>query len=372
MNTHFASPQRTSPEELSKEIEAVSSNPVVSGLLHSVNGLLAILDGNRQIIATNDSFMEMLGVKDHKDLLGLRPGEALACVYAHEEPAGCGTTKYCSTCGAALAIVASLGEDIPAERLCALSVSRGGRMVDLAFLVRSQPIQVGEKKFLLLFLQDVTIQEKRASLERTFYHDVNNMLSMLVQASELLIDENPTDLANAVYQSTIRLIKEVAIQRSLSEDTITAYQPMWNEFTVEQVLGELRFFFENHPSSKDKRVEFMDDIPDITLRTDISLILRVLCNMIINALEATNVSDTVKVWFEAEEHFLNFRVWNARPIPENVQNRVFQRNFSTKTQAGRGVGTYSMKMFGESILGGKVSFTSSEKDGTTFCFSHPV
>jgi sensor histidine kinase regulating citrate/malate metabolism len=56
-------------------------------------------------------------------------------------------------------------------------------------------------------------------------------------------------------------------------------------------------------------------------------------------------------------------------LPE-IANRIFQRNFSTKAQAGRGVGTYSMKLFGEKILGGKVSFTSSREDGTVFKFTH--
>jgi sensor histidine kinase regulating citrate/malate metabolism len=55
-------------------------------------------------------------------------------------------------------------------------------------------------------------------------------------------------------------------------------------------------------------------------------------------------------------------------VPE-ISNRLFQRNFSTKSEAGRGIGTYSMKLFGEKVLGGKVSFTSSEEDGTLFKFS---
>ena len=37
-----------------------------------------------------------------------------------------------------------------------------------------------------------------------------------------------------------------------------------------------------------------------------------------------------------------------------------------------GCGTYSMKFFGENILGGKVSFTSSETKSTLFRFSLPV
>ncbi len=55
-----------------------------------------------------------------------------------------------------------------------------------------------------------------------------------------------------------------------------------------------------------------------------------------------------------------------------MARRIFQRNFSTKAEAGRGIGTFSMKLLGEEVLGGKVSFTSTENDGTVFVLSHPL
>lgn len=63
--------------ELAIEIEIVSSNPVVTGLLHSISGLLAVLDEHRQIVSLNDSFLQMLGIEDPSKALGLRIGDAL-------------------------------------------------------------------------------------------------------------------------------------------------------------------------------------------------------------------------------------------------------------------------------------------------------
>lgn len=94
--------------------------------------------------------------------------------------------------------------------------------------------------------------------------------------------------------------------------------------------------------------------------------------MIINALEATAENGEVKIWLENKDDFLSFCVWNAQEIPHDIANRIFQRNFSTKEQAGRGIGTYSMKLLGEKILGGQVSFTTSKKEGTIFRFTYPV
>lgn len=95
--------------------------------------------------------------------------------------------------------------------------------------------------------------------------------------------------------------------------------------------------------------------------------------MVTNALEATSNDGTVKVWAEKQDaSHLSFCVWNHKPIPQDIAPRIFQRNFSTKQGAGRGIGTYSMKLFGEQILGGQVSFITSPEEGTVFRFSLPL
>jgi sensor histidine kinase regulating citrate/malate metabolism len=58
-------------------------------------------------------------------------------------------------------------------------------------------------------------------------------------------------------------------------------------------------------------------------------------------------------------------------IPEKVALRIFQRSFSTKAKKGRGIGTYSMKLFGERYLGGKVGFETNEEKGTMFFIELP-
>jgi signal transduction histidine kinase len=369
MGTYFAPAERVNESEIIVEIEFVNQNPVVTGLLQSISGLLAVLDEHRQVVALNDSFLQMLGIDDPAKALGLRPGEALRCIHAHDEPSGCGTTKFCSTCGAAIAIVSSLAQNKPVEKICALTALRGDKKVDIALLVKAHPIEINKKRFLLLFLQDISQQQQRAALERTFFHDVNNMLNVLLGASELLVREEPSELAKAIHRTSLRLIKEVAIQRCLSQNESCDYQPSWVAVTTGQIFKELHSFFANHTSAREKNIHISQYDLDISIKTDISLLLRVLCNMIINALEATAHNGVVKVWLEHDGDALSFYVWNAQEIPREVAMRIFQRNFSTKKQAGRGIGTYSMKLLGEKILGGQVSFTTSPKEGTIFKFT---
>ena len=52
--------------------------------------------------------------------------------------------------------------------------------------------------------------------------------------------------------------------------------------------------------------------------------------------------------------------------------RIFQRSFSAKADPGHGLGTYSMRLFAEQYLGGKVTFTTSKDEGTTFSLVLPI
>lgn len=169
MQTHFASPQRTSPTRLRAELSLVTNHPMLDGLMRAVDGLVAVVDDNRQIVTTNTIFLSMLGVKNPHEVLGLRPGEALNCIHAHEMSAGCGTSEFCSTCGAAIALVTSVMTNEVVEKGCVLEVEKSGVRDDLYLKVRASPITVGGQRFTLLFMVDLSVQQQWACLERVFF-----------------------------------------------------------------------------------------------------------------------------------------------------------------------------------------------------------
>ena len=124
-NTHFTGPERAAREELERDIALASSNVVIDGILKTVGGLLAVLNAQRQVIAVNDLFLKEFGIESSDKAFGLRLGKVIGCIHADEEPDGCGTTKYCSSCGAAIAIVTSLAVNEPVERICAAEIRQG-------------------------------------------------------------------------------------------------------------------------------------------------------------------------------------------------------------------------------------------------------
>jgi len=102
------------------------------------------------------------------------------------------------------------------------------------------------------------------------------------------------------------------------------------------------------------------------------LVSRILINMLLNALESTDDGGSVKFITVVDKSQIRWEVWNSASIPEDIQLRIFQKFFSTKPDNGHGLGTYSMKFFGEECLGGKVNFTSLPGEGTTFRLSLDV
>jgi signal transduction histidine kinase len=137
------------------------------------------------------------------------------------------------------------------------------------------------------------------------------------------------------------------------------------------VVEEMRHVFFFHPVSEMRRFTVKAPSDALWIRTDPSLLSRILVNMLKNAFEATDPGEEVRFSVESKNGMVSFNVWNRTSMPETVALRVFQRHFSTKHGSGRGFGTYSMKFFGEDILGGNVDFTTSKDEGTLFRFTIP-
>ncbi len=374
-DTHFAPAERADENELRQAIERATANPVIDGLLRTVGGALAVLNEQRQILAANDGFLKMLGSPGIGEVLGLRIGEAIRCTHAEDFEGGCGTSKFCSTCEAAIAIVASLGADKTEERDCIVTVAGDVRPRDLYLRVRSCPIRLESERFILLFIRDLTSHQRRVELERVFFHDIGNLVMGLYGITDRLEDESPDRagaLAAEIREAAERLGKEVAIQRKLVNEEIEVYPVEARDLSPAEVLGRLRKAFAHHPAAEDRSIVFPQAVPDRHVRTDPSLLLRILTNMLANALEATPEGGEVRIRVEEEAGGLSFRVWNAGVIPKPVAQRIFQRHFTTKPESGRGLGTFAMRLLAEEYLGSTVDFSSSEHEGTVFRLWLPV
>jgi len=138
-----------------------------------------------------------------------------------------------------------------------------------------------------------------------------------------------------------------------------------------ELLQSVLDLYRNHEVAEGKRIRINSNTENVTIHSDRALLSRVLGNMVKNALEAVNQQETVKIGCLNMGGGVLFWVHNPTFMPRDVQLQVFQRSFSTKG-AGRGIGTYSIKLLGERYLKGRVDFTTSEEKGTTFEIRLPL
>ncbi|HSN13803.1 MAG TPA: sensor histidine kinase [Anaeromyxobacteraceae bacterium] len=373
--TWFLEPERTAPGLLAEQVALAASSPIVDAILKTWSGAVAVLNSRREVVALNAGYLQLLGVEEPEAVLGLRPGEALRCVHANDLlPGGCGTGPACRTCGAAISILTALEKGGPVERDCAFTVNRDGALIDSEFRVRAQALDLPPERFILLSLVDVSVERRRAALERAFFHDLANLLHAVVGACEEMDGAGPAEITIAAADArelAALVAQELRLQRALMAPRPTGYEPAISKVPLDGVLDGLDGLFHHHPVARGKRLEVSGNGDGAVIETDPYLLRRVVTNMLVNAFEATPVGGEVRLIVEAGLKQVGFRVWNDGVIPAGIAPRIFQRYFSTKGDEGRGQGTFVMKFFGEQVLGGKVGFTSTREVGTTFTLLLP-
>lgn len=367
--TYFAPATRAAEAELLELVEHCSNHPMLSTVLQAFHGVLAVLDRHRQILAVNAAALRLVGVEDAGEALGLRPGEAVNCAHRDDHPGGCGTSRTCASCGAAIAIVACQELDSPQEAECTMTVERAGRTLDLQLRVRTSPLHIGDHDLVLLFLEDITAQRRREGLERAFYHDLNNTMLGLQGALDLLEaahDGTRDRLEQLVRSSSRRLTLEIQLQQVLSSTQPATARVFPRECAVAALIDEVAHTTGHHRAARGRTVQVAPVSAELRVITDPVMAHRVLTNMVLNALEAIPADGIVRVSAQSEGRGVSVAVHNDGVIPATIQPRIFQRYFSTKEGPGRGTGTFAMKLLGEDYLRGKVDFTSTLAEGTTF------
>lgn len=370
--TEFASSERSDEEHVDRQACLVSQVPLLCKHFDAIPLLVLILNEHRQIVYANRATVAAFGLPNREALYGLRPGEALNCIHADESVAGCGTTSFCRECGAVRAILAGL-DDTRAVEECRIMPRGDANPFD--FRVTTSPYVIDNERLVVFTIADISHEKRREVLERAFFHDVNNTLAVVRTCLDLMPPHaipRENGLFEHIAVGITMLINEIGTQQGLlyAEDGDLSLNI--TEVHSLAFLREVTSMYQHHECAQNKRIQIDDRAIDAAFRSDKTQLSRIVGNMVKNALEASSSGERVSVGCEwAEEGQIRIWVQNAQYMPPAVQAQIFNRSFSTKG-IGRGIGTYSMKLLGERYLDGKVSFTSSPEDGTTFSIALPV
>lgn len=371
-HTDFAPARRSTREALERQRSKTEESGLFTGIVAAMPDLLLVLNGDRQIVYANKPALDFLGVGELEGLLGLRPGEAVKCVNSGC-PGGCGTSEKCSTCGAVLAILASQRGEQSSQECRILAAGRNG--VDaLDLKVTAAPMTVEGEFFTAFYVSDISGEKRRKALERIFFHDVLNTAGALEGLSGILTEEeDPAAMRShvgAINRISQRLVEEIVAQRELLQAENGELRPAPAPVQARAFLARVIETYRLHDLAKNKSIRLLPG-PEFTFAADATILSRVIGNMLKNALEASEPGETVSVGGAAEGGRAVFSVNNPAVMPKEIKLQVFNRSFSTKG-AGRGLGTYSIKLLGERYLKGETGFTSEPGEGTTFTIKLPL
>lgn len=366
-----ASPGRATPTEVAGQAELCLGDLVARAVLEAVDTYAVIMNEQRQIVAANPILIEALVREGIADQQGGRVGEAIECIHRAEGPDGCGTARACGRCGMMDAVTAAQRTGKAATSEWLISIRREDRWEAREFNVRALPLSVAGQGLMLVTFQDISSTKRRDALERVFIHDLMQSLEGLKGWVDMLqgAGAEPAVVAERVLDMAGHLKAEVESQHRLllaeSGEVVVDLRLV----SPEQILDRLEESLA--PEARARVLRLPSPAPMEPVRTDLAILCRVVGNMVQNALEALPPGGQAKLWYQVCSGRPTFFVQNPGCLAPEVVDRVFQRSFSTKAARGRGLGTYAMKVLGETVLGGKVGFTTNWEEGTRFHIELP-
>ncbi|MCE1251940.1 MAG: hybrid sensor histidine kinase/response regulator [Anaerolineae bacterium] len=371
IDSYFAPAGRVTEDMLQEQVKALFDSPIIHVVMEAVSGFAVVLNEQRQVLAANQELIDALYVDStNNSLIGLRPGEMLGCVHVPEGPDGCGTSVYCQNCGAVIAILACQQNREPSEGECRMTTLKNGEYVAADYKIKATPVKVGQNELSVIVLQDISPYKRREILEKVFLHDFLNMVGGIKGWSEQLESSDPERAARQIISLSTLLKEEVQFHALLARAEKHELEAVIKKVPVYEIFNHIKGIFSLQVADEKKILELDETNIAGSIETDRILLLRVLINMVKNALEATPTGGIVQMGFERQGDRPVFWVHNAGQIPADVLPHIFERSYSTKGN-GRGIGTYSIKLFGEQYLKGKTSFESSKETGTTFMIELP-
>ena len=340
-------------------------------LVDSIPDALMILNDKFEAIFSNSKLLQFVGLAGPENIIGKRPGAILHCRNALDPNfEGCGTTENCKYCGLFKAAGCGLEGKVAQDECRILTLDNNA--MDLK--VWATPILFAGHNYTIITLADNSAVKRREILEHVFFHDIMNSaggingLARLMHESPELVNMN--EISEMIFTSSEHLIEEIRSQRQIRNAENGNLEMEVSVVNIFELFRDVKDSYSSHSVARGKSIEISPGTENICVQTDPVLVRRVIGNMTKNALEASVKGDTITLSGKRYCRGAVLTVHNPCFMPEEVQRQLFARSYSTKG-SGRGLGTYSMKLFGEKYLQGKVYFESSELAGTTFLLELP-
>ena len=362
---------RKLPPELLQAASLCREDPSLRLLLEATGQAALVLDEADRAVAFSRAALELLGLETSDPALGLSPGEALNCLWAAQEGGGCSRTPGCPSCGIALVIQACRRLDATATEESLFSLAHPAAGTTGEFRFRATPIRVGERSFVFLALQDTSDARRREALEQFLFRQVLNLADGL-EGTVRILSANPESAPLLVQQLsdfTEQLVQEVQGQRIQLQAENGSLQVETRELELSEIMESLGAFFRNSDAAHRRRFELRPYQAE-PFRTDPTLLVKILLDLIERAFRSTPVGGTVRVEHLRTADRRRFVVHQEGMVPAETAAGIFQRSFDAL--ASHGLNPFGLRLLAERYLGGRLLFETEEREGARFILELPA
>jgi len=158
--TYFAPAERKPVDVVQQQAERFKQAPLTQTFLNAAMNYLFVLNAQRQIVMASENVLELVPGKTMDQIVGLRPGEALGCIHAHECESGCGTSQFCCQCGVVKVILMGL-DGCRNMQECHLTRRINGQEETLHLRALVTPLLHNRERYTLLAVASIDRQPPR-------------------------------------------------------------------------------------------------------------------------------------------------------------------------------------------------------------------
>ncbi|WP_158998663.1 sensor histidine kinase [Pigmentibacter ruber] len=233
------------------------------------------------------------------------------------------------------------------------------------------------------YANELKISKYLSNTSKIFAHDVRKPFSLLKNLNQILTSEIDNNTKQKIFLETMPIIKEAIISvESLINDTLDLGKKITLELTKEDPIEIMNIVVEEIKCTLNhKNINF---IPICNFSEKINIdkyrIIRVIRNIIHNAIEAMKGSGTINILIDKifinNKNFIEFRIKNENSyIKEDIISKIFDLYYTSNKREGNGLGLYISKNIIE-LHNGKIwcesKKISNENQYVEFIFIIPL
>ena len=240
-----------------------------------------------------------------------------------------------------------------------------------AIKIMSKPIFYNEKKYIMTSILDITKEKKDSIVLPVYNHDLVNVAGGLAAYLDVMRGFSAEDIKAQIpdLKSMADKILDIAlIQREITRAEKDTLIPEILGVTFEEIIEGIKDKIRYNELDSDNLILSEYD-PDFEFEADERLLMRVVGNLCINAIERDKKA-YLDIEVQPESDTILFSIHNTSCIPQEQLDQIFNYGFTTKGK-GRGQGCYAAKLIGVNVLKGNIWFESDKENGTTFYFKIP-